>query len=216
VCEWPWGGDTCDCLMNETHPCPNDCSGHGVCECGTCECVFPFAPPDCACTVDPCPLGTDDTECGPNGVCVCNECDCEIGLTSVDFPCDCDTQAECPSGPAGNGTVCSGQGTCECGLCVCDPGFIGEACECPARCPLGADGADCSGISIVPCDCGVCTCPVGYSGLACECNETAPCPTGGLHGTNCSENGTTPNSCRHPHFYSRSHCCRSSDGCQSR
>ena len=57
--------------------CPADCSGHGVCQNGTCACENGFT--GASCSLGACPNGCN----APNGECVSNRCQCAPGFTGA-------------------------------------------------------------------------------------------------------------------------------------
>ncbi|KAJ3432596.1 ras gtpase-activating protein [Anaeramoeba flamelloides] len=112
-CETGWGGTKCDVDYCDN----NDCSGHGDCIDGVCECNLPYYGANCQ--SDEC-NGTFQG-CSGNGVvnaqCVCN---CDTGYSGS--MCEnnwCDD------------VTCSGKGSCnrDTGACSCDAGWEGETCN---------------------------------------------------------------------------------------
>jgi hypothetical protein len=109
-CVAGYTGDAC-----QRTACPNDCSGHGVCQS---EAYF-------AADVSHTYGGFDaDSAFG---------CKCDTGFRGADC-----AQRECPSGPdpmkgagGAEGMDCSGRGLCDytTGVCKCFKGFFGERCE---------------------------------------------------------------------------------------
>ncbi|OWK11082.1 NAGPA [Cervus elaphus hippelaphus] len=140
---------------------PPDCSGHGTCVEGHCQCTGRFWR-GAAC---------DELDCGPancsqHGLCTETGCRCEAGWTGSNcseactsgfFGEDCAQKCQCH-----NGATCDPvQGTC-----ACPPGFTGDTCV--QECPLGWYGPGCQS--------------------PCKCEHQCPCdPQTG----NCSVNWTT-------------------------
>ncbi|XP_062394468.1 N-acetylglucosamine-1-phosphodiester alpha-N-acetylglucosaminidase isoform X2 [Sardina pilchardus] len=136
---------------------PEDCSGHGTCVQGNCQCHPGWRDPDCASLVCQPPA------CGDHGVCTENGCACDAGWIGSNC------SQVCPTGFYGDGCNqtcrCANGGTCDPvhGSCSCLAGFHGDLCE--QECPLGFYGLSC----LLPCQCAdMCPCdPVTGS-----CNVT--------------------------------------------
>ncbi|XP_006054974.2 N-acetylglucosamine-1-phosphodiester alpha-N-acetylglucosaminidase isoform X1 [Bubalus bubalis] len=121
---------------------PPDCSGHGTCVEGRCQCTGRFWR-GAAC---------DELDCGPancsqHGLCTETGCRCEAGWTGSNcseactsgfFGEDCAQKCQCPDAA----TCDPVQGTC-----TCPPGFTGDTCV--QECPLGWYGPGCQS----PCKC---------------------------------------------------------------
>ena len=91
--------------------CPNDCSYHGNCVNGKCECAAGWSGPDCAALT--CLAG-----CSGHGECDANfTCACDDGWSGADC-----SQLTCPGS-------CNGHGLCNNGTCYCAPGYHGAACD---------------------------------------------------------------------------------------
>lgn len=91
-CQDGYTGPTC----SEAIPCPNDCSGRGICTAGVCSCARPFSGEDCS-IAPPCP-----NECSGNGICDDGFCVCNRGWGGEDcsegFLCAEPNPYRCPDG----------------------------------------------------------------------------------------------------------------------
>ncbi|XP_016016649.1 N-acetylglucosamine-1-phosphodiester alpha-N-acetylglucosaminidase isoform X2 [Rousettus aegyptiacus] len=105
---------------------PPDCSGHGTCVEGHCQCAGQFWR-GAAC---------NELDCGPSN---CSQHGlCTETCTNGSFGEDCAKKCQCQ-----NGAACDpAQGTC-----TCPPGFTGDTCV--QECPLGWHGPGCQ----KPCEC---------------------------------------------------------------
>lgn len=110
-------GDACQRTV-----CPNDCSGHGVCQSQKYFVLDGVANTAIAGNT----YTAFDAEAS-------HGCRCDAGFRGVDC-----AQRECPSGPdplrgdgGAEGSDCSGRGVCDysSGICRCFKGFFGERCE---------------------------------------------------------------------------------------
>lgn len=93
--------------------CPNECSGHGSCYLGKCDCIDGFQGIDCSKSV--CPV-----LCSAHGHYGGGVCHCEEGWKGSE--CDIPV-AECEN------PTCSNHGRCIEGECHCERGFKGPFCE---------------------------------------------------------------------------------------
>ncbi|XP_039741217.1 N-acetylglucosamine-1-phosphodiester alpha-N-acetylglucosaminidase isoform X2 [Pteropus medius] len=105
---------------------PPDCSGHGTCVEGHCQCTGHFWR-GAAC---------NELDCGPSN---CSQHGlCTETCSNGSFGEDCAKKCQCQ-----NGAACDlAQGTC-----TCPPGFTGDTCV--QECPLGWHGPGCQ----KPCEC---------------------------------------------------------------
>jgi hypothetical protein len=114
LCHSKFVGASCDLEIG----CPSDCSGHGQCKGGQCQCYLGYAGPECKqfcphnCTMKTNLLGTDTPQgrCAADFTCVCKE-----GFSGPDC------SQECPS-------RCFGHGDCVDGMCSCRDGYRGVDC----------------------------------------------------------------------------------------
>ncbi|KAM8777671.1 N-acetylglucosamine-1-phosphodiester alpha-N-acetylglucosaminidase [Rhynchonycteris naso] len=128
--------------VHKPHCQPPDCSGHGTCVEGHCQCTGHFWRGS-ACNE----LDCGPSNCSQHGLCTEAGCRCEAGWTGSNcseacssgfFGEDCAKKCQCQ-----NGAACDpAQGTC-----TCPPGFTGESCV--QECPLGWHGPGCQR----PCEC---------------------------------------------------------------
>ena len=130
-------------------PCPNDCSGGGVCDNGVCVCYEGRVGLDCSHTGCP-------NACRERGACVGGACACRPPYSGA----DCSLRT-CPDG-------CLGRGTCYNGVCFCHGGFTGPACM-QAMCPF-----NCSGHGACAPALGGCACELGWGGEGCEVPQCEP------------------------------------------
>ncbi|XP_046521230.1 N-acetylglucosamine-1-phosphodiester alpha-N-acetylglucosaminidase isoform X2 [Equus quagga] len=121
---------------------PPDCSGHGTCVEGRCQCTGRFWR-GAAC---------DELDCGPSncsqhGLCTEAGCRCEAGWTGSNC------SEACTNGSFGENCAqkCRCQNGAACdpvrGTCTCPAGFTGDTCV--QECPLGWYGPGCRR----PCEC---------------------------------------------------------------
>lgn len=188
VCERDWTGAACNCSEAQClSVTAGECSDHGSCVCGACECDAGYgnAAEGCRCDLStPCPttaLGACDGSL--HGRCIvgdydsdgrfqCGSCECLTGWSGT-F-CNCST-ASCPVDS--DGIECGPQGTCNgCGECECNSGWSlseSEVCDCEDNALCGGvitvngTQVDCNGRG--SCQCGIsCECVKPYSGSNCE------------------------------------------------
>jgi len=164
-------------------PCPNDCSGRGICEerpsgGAACVCATGFSGPSCT-EENVCPA-----DCNLHGLCVRRRCLCAPGYSGR----ACETRLppsphnvqhgadDCPNRCWGRGAcIVERAGGSLRGRCECDPGFSGSDCASVVPCP---DACSQRGV----CSRGSCFCDPGWSGVNCSTPEG--CPRG------CSGHGT--------------------------
>nr|XP_015213041.1 PREDICTED: N-acetylglucosamine-1-phosphodiester alpha-N-acetylglucosaminidase [Lepisosteus oculatus] len=139
---------------------PVDCSGHGQCVHGECQCIGHWMGSACD------TLDCQPSACGPNGVCTTYGCVCDAGWLGSNC------SQVCPAGFYGDGCnqTCSCQNGASCdpvsGSCICRAGFHGDCCE--QDCPLGFYGLgckeECQCKNMCPCDTVTGSCNVTYQG----------------------------------------------------
>jgi len=207
----PECADHCDSAkgLAELSPgqCIDDCSGHGTCTAGVCQCSGGWSGETC--DVQPCPHN-----CNQRGTCLMGTCACNAAFYG----------AACEHSRCLND--CSGNGHCNNGKCTCNPPFTGLGCQRvkrpeevdptvprmlgPAK-PAHIDSAldkynevappsctkNCSGNGNCNFD-GSCSCFGGYTGVACsdycpnQCSGKGDCTDGaclcqsGFEGPDCS------------------------------
>ena len=135
-----------------------ECSGHGDCQCGKCDCHSGWVGKHCACD-------KSNIDCGDHGEHDCKQgqtvCSCKDGWTTDSFAgpgqCSCPPPEDNDNcRPAGRDDPrdfqypeCGGadQGTCQCNKCNCKDGFSGQYCQVDTR--LSAKERTCD--SMAPC-----------------------------------------------------------------
>ncbi|XP_014325282.1 N-acetylglucosamine-1-phosphodiester alpha-N-acetylglucosaminidase [Xiphophorus maculatus] len=126
---------------------PTNCSEHGECVDGRCQCEEGWQ--GAACDTLVCQPPT----CGCHGFCTASGCICDAGWRGTNC------SEACLPGFYGDGCTktcsCFNNGSCDPvnGRCVCPPGFHGDTCE--QACPLGFFGASCA--------------------QECQCDDLCPC-----------------------------------------
>ncbi|MCH8852050.1 MAG: hypothetical protein IID41_05295 [Planctomycetes bacterium] len=153
--------------------CPNACSGHGICESGSCICDAGWDGSDCSIPICEMPCQNGGTCAAPN------TCECAAGWEGGDCSIPICTD------PCQNGT-CTAPDTCLCfrgwggPVCedaVCEPPCVNGDCSAPNSCSCqpGWEGVDCSvPICSDPCEHGTCTapntcsCDAGWGGPTCS------------------------------------------------
>ncbi|XP_034534267.1 N-acetylglucosamine-1-phosphodiester alpha-N-acetylglucosaminidase [Notolabrus celidotus] len=126
---------------------PEDCSGHGKCVDGRCQCQDGWQGDACDSLV------CQPADCEPHGVCTPGGCVCDAGWREKNC------NQECLPGFYGDGCnktcTCFNGGSCDPvhGRCSCPPGFQGSTCE--QVCPLGFFGVSCA--------------------QECRCDDQCPC-----------------------------------------
>ena len=180
-CYSSWVSD--DCSLPAL-PCPESCSGHGVCESetGTCHCETSWSGLACDESTLPCP-----NDCSGHGACshLDGHCSCDSTWCGISCASPC---VPCPN-------RCSGHGKCSTvtSKCFCDPSWGGIDCrltmeKCPENCN---ENGKCEAST------GKCYCDEGWHGLACDrcgkdgrgkkgANNTCICDTSWT-GSNCDE-----------------------------
>ncbi|XP_056142572.1 N-acetylglucosamine-1-phosphodiester alpha-N-acetylglucosaminidase isoform X2 [Lampris incognitus] len=126
---------------------PEDCSGHGRCLDGRCECHKGWHGNTCN------KLVCQPSFCGSHGICTAVGCACDAGWRGQNCSQECSPGFY---GDACNQTcACTNGGWCDPvhGHCTCPPGFHGHSCE--QICPLGFYGASCA--------------------EECQCEDLCPC-----------------------------------------
>eukprot|EP00743_Colponemidia_sp_Colp-15_P005284 GILK01005683.1.p1 GENE.GILK01005683.1~~GILK01005683.1.p1 ORF type:complete len:1065 (-),score=74.19 GILK01005683.1:89-3283(-) len=151
LCKNGWTGRLC----GDPTPCPGDCSGHGRCNAGRCECYGLFFTEDCS--LSKCPAN-----CNNKGACDfrTGQCKCDVPFGDV----DCSGLA-CANN-CNNGGVCD----FKTGNCTCAPNRGGTDCSIycdPERCTLNNRGK-CSPEGL--CECSVPDFLQERSGEYCEDN----------------------------------------------
>jgi len=130
VCESGWIGSICQTKTCLGYP-QSECSKHGMCINGECQCSPGFFNKDCS---GSCPSAFGQNSgvvCSNHGKCFENRCACDPSWTGT----DCNSRT-CPS-------QCNGRGTCNNGTCICNPPYIGDDCETEPSDSENSSGCDC-------------------------------------------------------------------------
>ncbi|EGC33337.1 hypothetical protein DICPUDRAFT_154641 [Dictyostelium purpureum] len=166
-------GDICDLSTGTCVGCPNDCSGHGICNesKGKCECNPNYINFDCSKLYIPCP-----NDCSSHGQCDTNTGICKCDDNYIHDDCS-ELYIPCPND-------CSSHGQCNTntGICKCDSNYINDDCsELYISCPN-----DCSSHGQCNTNTGICQCSTNY--IQDDCSELyIECPN------NCSSHGQCNN-----------------------
>eukprot|EP00941_MAST-03F_sp_MAST-3F-sp1_P002052 g2052.t1 len=180
-CNAPWAGKHCTYRI-----CPGrfgvQCSGHGTCNDGTCECEEGFH--GSICSTRGCPTSLKGSVCSGHGTCTGvdeAECVCLGGYHPPPFQLvklyggdDCSKKL-CPTT---NGIECDGFGSCKDGKCQCNDGSgrTGAACHIDEGAENAKSGcaehSDCNFPNGI-CSDGTCFCEHGTMwGLNCQMNAS--------------------------------------------
>ncbi|KAJ7305715.1 hypothetical protein JRQ81_010081 [Phrynocephalus forsythii] len=135
---------------------PPDCSGHGQCVLGQCQCEGPLWR-GASCSI----LNCGPSNCSQHGICTEEGCVCDAGWLGTDC------KEVCPEGSYGDvcaqKCLCVNGGRCDpvSGSCTCPDGYQGalceeacswgrygprcqHACECPNHCPCDRETGHCN------------------------------------------------------------------------
>ncbi|XP_047111892.1 teneurin-a-like [Schistocerca piceifrons] len=98
--------------------CPNDCSGHGSCYLGKCDCIDGYEGVDCS------KMDCPDPTCSGHGSCVGGKCYCKAGWQGINCSSVDQQVYQCLPGCSDHGSY-----DLETAVCVCDNYWTGADCS---------------------------------------------------------------------------------------
>ena len=168
-CDVGFTGDDCSSI-----PCPNGCSGNGICENdGTCTCDVGFGDDDCSSIS--CPNG-----CNGNGICENDgTCTCDVGFSGE----DCSTQT-CPPGQTSSGGSCV--------PIICDDGLscTDDSVDVNGQCVFVNNDTNCNDANVCTIDTCNPTHPNSNQGTGCVFSPDVGAPCGDQSDTECDNPDT--------------------------